>query len=98
MAWDVLFGRRKSCFIRVRTKSGLWVGGWYGRRSSASAYPHEPDLYLQTQYRMNPDGTFAQRMVGTGGIYLRGADIDILEILEPADMQLERTRDERRAP
>jgi hypothetical protein len=82
-AWDSMFAGRGSCFVRARLRSGLWVGGWYGGSSSASAYPHQTDLYLQAQYAMNPDGTFGSRIEGTAGVYLRGEDIEVLEILEP---------------
>jgi hypothetical protein len=82
-AWDALFLRRGSCFIRVRLKSGIWVGGWYGRGSNASAYPQPADLYLESQRRMNPDGTFGQKVPGTGGVYIRASDVEVLEVLEP---------------
>ncbi|MER6047147.1 DUF6338 family protein [Streptomyces sp. NPDC001793] len=82
-AWDALFRDRGSCFVRVRLKSGLWVGGWLGSRSAASAYPQPADLYLQAQYRMGPDGRFLGRVPGTAGVYLRAADVDVLEVLLP---------------
>ncbi|MFE5629740.1 DUF6338 family protein [Streptomyces sp. NPDC056543] len=80
-AWDALFRDRGSCFVRARLKNGLWVGGWLGSRSAVSAYPHPGDLYLQSQYRMAPDGAFLGKVPDTGGVYLRAADIDVLEVL-----------------
>jgi hypothetical protein len=82
-AWDALFRDRSSCFVRARLKSGLWVGGWLGSRSAVATYPQEPDLYLQAQYRMGPDGEFLDRVEQTGGVYLRAADIEVLEIVQP---------------
>ncbi|MFD6797487.1 DUF6338 family protein [Streptomyces cyaneofuscatus] len=82
-AWDALFTGRGSCFVRVRLRSGLWVGGWLGSRSAVSAYPQPGDLYLQAQYRMGPDGSFLGRMPGTGGVYVRAADVEVLELLLP---------------
>lgn len=82
-AWDALFLRRGSCFIRARLKSGTWVGGWYGSSSNASAHPQPADLYLESQRHMNPDGTFGQKIRGTGGVYVKASDIEVLEILEP---------------
>ncbi|MFF7240166.1 DUF6338 family protein [Streptomyces collinus] len=82
-AWDALFQGRGACFVRVRLKNGGWAGGWYGSRSRASAYPQPGDLYLQSQYRMEPDGTFGPRMSGTAGLYVRAADVDLLEFHEP---------------
>ncbi|MEW1654206.1 MULTISPECIES: DUF6338 family protein [unclassified Streptomyces] len=82
-AWDALFYARGSCFIRVRLKSGLWVGGWLGSRSAVSTYPQQGDLYLQAQYRMAPDGRFLERVPDTGGVYVRAADVEVLEVLLP---------------
>ncbi|WP_312018504.1 DUF6338 family protein [Streptomyces sp. I05A-00742] len=84
-AWDALFHDRGSCFVRVRLKSGLWVGGWLGSRSAVAAYPQQGDLYLQAQYRMGHDGTFLGRVPGTGGVYVRAADVEVLEVLLPPD-------------
>jgi hypothetical protein len=81
-AWDHLFRRRGSCFLRIRTKDGTWVGGWYGSKSNASAYPQTRDLFLQSQYMMRPDGTFEGRLPNTGGLYIPAADISHLEIVE----------------
>ncbi|MFI9383377.1 DUF6338 family protein [Kutzneria sp. NPDC052558] len=82
-AWDALFHGTGSCFVRMRLKSGLWVGGWLGSRSAVSAYPHPGDLYLQTQYRMGPDGSFVGRVPGSAGTYVKAADIEVLELLRP---------------
>ncbi|MFJ3583425.1 DUF6338 family protein [Streptomyces sp. NPDC090127] len=82
-AWDALFRDRGSCFVRARLKNGLWVGGWLGSRSAVSAYPQPGDVYLQAQYRMGADGRFLGRVPDTGGVYLRAADIDVLEVLLP---------------
>ncbi|WP_086851866.1 DUF6338 family protein [Amycolatopsis kentuckyensis] len=83
-AWDALFHDSGSCFVRMRLKSGLWVGGWLGSRSAVSAYPQPGDIYLQTQYRMAPDGTFVSRMPGSAGVYVKAADIEVLELLHPS--------------
>ncbi|MFJ5779478.1 DUF6338 family protein [Streptomyces sp. NPDC093094] len=82
-AWDALFQDRGACFVRVRLKNGGWAGGWYGARSRSSTYPQPGDLYLESQYRMEPDGTFGARMSGTAGLYVRAADVDVLEFHEP---------------
>ncbi|MEV0322225.1 DUF6338 family protein [Streptomyces sp. NPDC050658] len=80
-AWDALFRDRGSCFVRMRLKSGLWVGGWLGSRSAVSAYPQDGDLYLQAQYRMGSDGTFLGKVPGTAGVHVRASDIEVLEVL-----------------
>jgi hypothetical protein len=57
------------------------VGGWLGSRSAVSAYPQQGDLYLQAQYRMGSDGRFLGRVPGTAGVYMRAADVEVLEVL-----------------
>jgi hypothetical protein len=86
-AWDGAFRERSTGFVRARLRSGTWVGGWYGRRSRASAYPNPPDLYLESGYVMLNDGTFGPRMQATGGLYVNMADVEILEFVEVADTE-----------
>ncbi|MFI8434023.1 DUF6338 family protein [Streptomyces sp. NPDC079020] len=83
-AWDYAFGVRADSgprYVRARLKDGTWVGGWFGERSYASGYPSEADLYLQSSYRMGTDGSFGPRVEGTDGIYLRMADVDVVELV-----------------
>jgi hypothetical protein len=84
-AWDHMFRDLGGAFVRVRLKDGTWVGGWYGGRSYATSYPQNPELYLESSYRMAADGAFLGRVGSTRGLYLRAEDIDILELLDPPD-------------
>lgn len=81
-AWDHAFRDRGPCFIRVRFKNGSWTGGWFGTKSFASSYPDTGELFLQTAWRMNPDGSFASKSENSAGLYIRYEDIDLLEILD----------------
>lgn len=82
-AWDRVFQERGSCFVRLRLRDGVWIGGWYGTRSYATSYPHPAELYLESAWLMRPDGTFHRRIGETGGLYVRAVDTDVLEILLP---------------
>lgn len=86
-AWDRMFENRGSCFIRIRLRDGAWAGGWYGSRSYASSYPQPPELFLQTAWVMDPDGRFVQPVERSGGLHVRGTDLDVLELLLPAEVQ-----------
>jgi len=88
-AWDGAFRERSAGFVRARLKSGTWVGGWYGRRSRASAYPNPPDLYLESGYVMLNDGSFGPRVQATGGVYVNMTDVEVLEFVEVADTEPE---------
>jgi hypothetical protein len=84
-AWDAMLRDRGPGFVRLRLKSGAWAGGWYGKRSHASAYPHPADLFLESAYTMAADGSFGPRAPSTGGLYLRMSDVEVLEFIRPAE-------------
>ncbi|GAA4821210.1 DUF6338 family protein [Streptomyces ziwulingensis] len=96
-AWDYAFGPHSDSgprFIRARLKDGTWVGGWYGTRSYASGHPQEADLYLQASYLMGADGSFGSKVEHTGGIYLRMADVDVVEMVKVPEQRTVRGRDD----
>ncbi|MEY9487746.1 DUF6338 family protein [Streptomyces calvus] len=96
-AWDYAFGAGADSgprFVRARLKDGTWVGGWFGPRSYASGHPQEADLYLQASYRMGTDGSFISRVESTGGIYLRMADVDVVEMVNVPDRRAAGGRDD----
>jgi hypothetical protein len=58
-AWDHLFGTRPDGWIRLRLKTGVWLGGAYatledGSRSYAAGYPDDQDLYLVEAVEVDP--------------------------------------------
>ncbi|MEU3654439.1 DUF6338 family protein [Streptomyces sp. NPDC032161] len=96
-AWDYAFGASSDSgprFVRARLKDGTWVGGWFGTRSYASSHPQEADLYLQASYRMTADGSFVSRVEHTGGIYLRMADVDVVEMVKVPEQHSAGRRDD----
>lgn len=84
-AWDHMFRHRGSSFVRVRLKDGTWVGGWYGSRSYATSYPEAAELFLESAWRMNPDGSFVGCVERTAGLHVRAADADVFELIHPQD-------------
>ena len=91
-AWDHLFASRPDGWIRVKLKSGPWLGGAFARLgqigSYAAGYPEEQDLYLVESVEIDPDtGAFEYddkgRPIGRGsGILLRWEEIEYLEFIE----------------
>jgi len=41
-------------------------------------------LFLESAWRMNPDGSFDRRISNTAGLHVRADDTDVLEFLDPA--------------
>lgn len=59
-AWDYFFASRPDGWIRLRLKSGVWIGGAYapsdeGLQSYAAGYPEPQDLFLAETVEIDPD-------------------------------------------
>lgn len=91
-AWDYLFQRNVDGWIRVKLKSGSWLGGAFadanGRRSYAAGYPEPQDLYLAAAVDTDPDtgefllGLDGQAVLSPGGLLLRWDEIEYLEFID----------------
>lgn len=87
-AWDFLFSPRPAGLVRARLKNGDgWVGGLFGENSYAAGYPESPqDIYLESTYVVETDGSFARDGQGNpmelgSGILVRADDILHLEFI-----------------
>jgi hypothetical protein len=92
-AWDHLFGRRPDGWVRLRLKSGVWLGGAFtsageGLDSYAAGYPDDQDLFLAEAYSVDPEtGEFELDehgdVVATGsGILVRWAEVEYLDFID----------------
>lgn len=93
-AWDDLFSARPDGWMRLRMKSGVWIGGAYtndeeaGLRSYAAGYPDEQDLYLAISAEVDPEsGEFELDDAGNpvtrdSGILVRWNEVEYLDFLE----------------
>jgi hypothetical protein len=70
-AWDFFFARRPDGWIRLKLKSGTWIGGAYARGSYAAGYPEDGDLLLAN--RADVDAVTGDFLIDAGGrVVLRG--------------------------
>lgn len=92
-AWDELFTTHPDGWLRLRLKSGTWIGGGYvvredGTRSYAAGYPHAQDLYLAEAVEVDPDtGEFLTDDSGDpvprgSGILVRWPEVEYLEFID----------------
>jgi hypothetical protein len=92
-AWDHLFGLRPDGWVRLRLKSGAWIGGAYssnddGIDSYAAGYPDEQDLFIAEAYVLDPKtGEFVLDehgdLVQTGSaILVRWSEIEYLDFID----------------
>jgi hypothetical protein len=91
-AWDYLFHQQVDGWIRLRLKSGEWIGGALadanGRRSYAASFPEPPDLYLAAAVRVDPDtGEFVETPDGEiellpSGLLVSWDEVEYLELID----------------
>jgi len=92
-AWDYLFGLRPDGWVRLRLKSGVWIGGAYtsnedGIGSYAAGYPDEQDLFIAEAYALDPEsGEFELdehgNVVQTGSaILVRWSEVEYLDFID----------------
>ena len=92
-AWDYLFHGNREGWIRIRLKSGAWLGGGFGRstgglRSYSAGYPEDQDLFLSTIVAIDPDnGEFqfdgaGRPVLVDGGILVRWDEVEYLEFID----------------
>ncbi len=78
-AWDYFFSEKKPVMILAYLRSGDVVGGLYGARSNASAYPHPQQIYLEEIWELNGEtSAFVRPIPSTAGCILDHSDIEKL--------------------
>jgi len=92
-AWDYLFQGKRDGWIRLRLKSGTWVGGAYatsesGLRSYSAGYPEDQDLFLATTAAVDPGtGEFLfddeeNVRLQDGGLLVRWDEVEYLQFID----------------
>lgn len=82
-AWDFKVLNAGGQFVRVRMESGVYYGGWYSRNSLASTYPHDRDMFIESQWKLDNDGRFIKKMKDTAGVWIPIGDKTVVEWLNP---------------
>lgn len=91
-AWDYLFQGERDGWVRIKLKTGSWIGGayaTYGNMKSYSAgYPEQQDIFLARsadldpgtgEFRFAPDGAV---QLGAGGLLVRWEEVEYLEFID----------------
>jgi hypothetical protein len=85
-AWDHFFGIELPAFVRVTTRSGTIVGGYYGGLSFSTYGRDERDLYLEQQWQLNARTyAFMRPVARSMGTWIDGSDIVQLEFYAVSD-------------
>lgn len=85
-AWDHLFGRQGVAgWVRLRTKTGLYMGGYYGEGSYVAGHPDIQDIYLTRVVQIDPDSgeigidSEGQPLSLPSGLLIRWDEVEYLE-------------------
>lgn len=89
-AWDYALQQETRFFVRIRLKNGERVGGYYGERSYASSYPEPHEIFLESAWRLDDDGTFIEPIEGSRGLLVSQSEVEVLELMDAGTK--ERTR------
>jgi hypothetical protein len=92
-AWDHVFAHQhRPAWVRLKLKSGGYVGGLYskldGERAYASGFPFDQELFLVRTARLDQTGTFlydnGRPVIEPFGIMVRWDEVEYLTIEEVA--------------
>lgn len=84
-AWDYFFTKRPDGWMRLKLKSGSWIGGAYAQGSYAAGYPEPQDIYLVDAVDVDADtgefelGTDDEVQFRGSSLLVRWDEIEYLE-------------------
>jgi hypothetical protein len=82
MPWDEVFSKREALWVIIHMKDGRKIGGKYGARSRASAFPNQRQIYLESLWRLDENNAFREKVERTRGAVFFQEDISIIEFFE----------------
>jgi hypothetical protein len=91
-SWDYVFASKNIAYVRLKLKSGPWIGGTYAHVEGylgayASGYGEDQDLYLSPSVKVDPDtGEFEldedeQPIPDGGSILVRWEEIEYAQFI-----------------
>ncbi|WP_349426861.1 DUF6338 family protein [Microbacterium sp. LWS13-1.2] len=70
-AWDhAAYGADLPRFVRIKTSTGVYIGGWFDAAGYISTYPYERDIFIAHQWRMSKTGQFLERIEDSLGVWV----------------------------
>ncbi len=78
-AWDHYFKEREPSWVIVHLSESRRIGGRFGARSYASAYPEPGHIYIEELWTLDDRGGFIEPVQQSRGIVLRPGDYQMVE-------------------
>ena len=82
--WDYVFGKRQAYWVIVHLRDGRKIGGRFDRRSFASSYPADEQIYIEEVWQLDEDGKFQSdgQVERSQGILILRDDILAVEFFD----------------
>ncbi|MFQ5675437.1 MAG: DUF6338 family protein, partial [bacterium] len=80
--WDYVFSKRKSYWVIIHLKSGRQIGGQFGKKSFASSFPAEEQIFLQEVWELDEEEKFIKPIERSGGIIVLSDEILAIEFFQ----------------
>lgn len=81
-AWDFYFACNTESWVLFHLKNGKMLGGYFGAKSFASAFPEDPTIYVEKTCSVDLNGRFVKEIESTNGLLVRFEDCERLEFLK----------------
>lgn len=70
-AWDhAAYGADSPRFVRIKSSTGVYIGGWFDPGGYMSTYPYDRDIFIAHQWRMGNDGAFKEPIKNSLGVWV----------------------------
>ena len=77
--WDKFFDKRQAQWIVIHLRNGKTIRGKYSKKSSASSYPNERQIYIEELWGAGENGGFGHKIDRTNGVLLFESEILYIE-------------------
>lgn len=84
-SWDYFFDLRIPVFVLIHLNNGEMIGGYFGENSYATSFPNDGDIYIETVYAVNADGSFGDPIDLSRGLLIRKAQYTHIELFDVPD-------------
>jgi len=93
-AWDHLFSKLESGWVRVQLRDGSRVGGRWEAGAFAGTSPTGRDLLLVASRQVQLDGSFGPEGAGEQWLLIREAEIGLIEVFPDVHSQEDKREQE----
>jgi hypothetical protein len=83
--WDIVVDSLQAeggCWIRIRLKTGRWIGGTLGARGRYATYPDGDQLYLAEEIEFDDSGKMLGLMPKTRGVLVEASAVEFMEFFK----------------